>query len=137
MCDYSLHAVATRPAEVGERLVCTRFAGTTTRGFSAIAEPEVAICLRPGAEIAFDQDVEYDGLLFRRRVGDRLARFRQIDINKVQHHDALEFGNGKIILLTNLKAGQTATVLQLPVERLEKPASQPSAQDVSAVPVDA
>ena len=30
MCDYSLHAVASRPAEVGEELVTTRFRGTST-----------------------------------------------------------------------------------------------------------
>jgi hypothetical protein len=30
------------------------------------------------------------------------------------HHDALEFPNGKIILLARLREGQHATVLQLP-----------------------
>jgi hypothetical protein len=30
------------------------------------------------------------------------------------HHDALEFPNGKIILLARLYEGQHATVLQLP-----------------------
>jgi len=32
------------------------------------------------------------------------------------HHDALEFPDGKIVLLTTLKPGQQATVLQLPAE---------------------
>jgi hypothetical protein len=31
------------------------------------------------------------------------------------HHDALEFPDGKTVLLTNLCKGQLATVLQLPV----------------------
>ncbi len=57
MCDYSLHAVATRPAEVGEALVSTKFRSTTTRGFACQDNPEVAVCLRPGTEIAFDGDV--------------------------------------------------------------------------------
>ena len=48
MCDYSLHLVASRPAKVGDRLVTTEFAGSLTRGFSAVGEPKVAVCLLPG-----------------------------------------------------------------------------------------
>jgi hypothetical protein len=32
------------------------------------------------------------------------------------HHDALEFPDGQIALLTNVFAGQEATVLQLPAQ---------------------
>ena len=32
------------------------------------------------------------------------------------HHDALEFSDGRIILLTRLCEGQEATVLQLPAQ---------------------
>src|SRR5258707_1280307 len=39
MCDYSLHAVATRPAQVGETVVTTTFRGTSTRGFASASEP--------------------------------------------------------------------------------------------------
>jgi hypothetical protein len=126
MCDYSLHAVATRPAEVGETLVSTKFRSTTTRGFAGPDNPEVAVCLRPGTEIAFDSDVQTDGMVFRRNIGDRLARFRQLDLDRpAQHHDALEFSNGTIVLLTDLVAGQRATVLQLPANPLgEKRASE-------------
>ena len=45
MCDYSLHAVATRPAEVGETIVTTTFRGTSTRGFASEADMSVAVCL--------------------------------------------------------------------------------------------
>ena len=45
MCDYSLHAKASRPAKVGEKLVSRKFAGTPTRGFAAEAERNVAVCL--------------------------------------------------------------------------------------------
>jgi len=54
MCDYSLHHVASRPAKVGDKLVTTDFAKSITRGFSAIGEPEVAVCLFPGTELAFE-----------------------------------------------------------------------------------
>src|SRR4051812_14062895 len=101
MCDYSLHAVATRGGEGGEKLVCASFPFTTTRGFTGETEPLVAVCLRPGTELVFDRDAEYDGMFFRKKIGDRLARFRQIDTDKLNlHHDALEFGNGKIVLVT-------------------------------------
>jgi hypothetical protein len=60
MCDYSLDLVASRPAKVGDKLVTTRFRNSVTRGFAAIGEPNVAVCLLPGTEIAFDKEVRYD-----------------------------------------------------------------------------
>jgi hypothetical protein len=128
MCDYSLHAVATRPAEVAEILVSTNFC-TGTHGFASPADPKVAVCLRPGTEIAFENDVQADGMMVRKNIGVRLARFRQINLKQpYQHHDALEFSNGAIVLVTDLAAGQRATVLQLPASPIEeKPrASQPA-----------
>jgi hypothetical protein len=120
MCDYSLHAVATRPAEVAETLVSTEFF-TGTRGFASPDNPQVAVCLRPGTEIAFEKDAQTDGMMFRKNVGDRLARFRQIDTDKShQHHDALEFSNGTIALVNNLVPGQRVTVLQLPASPIEE-----------------
>lgn len=116
MCDYSLHAIATRPAVVGETLISTKFRGTLTRGFAADDNPQVAVCLRPGTELVFEDDVLWSSFVFNRRVGSRLARFRQINPEiSNQHHDALEFGDGQVILLTELAVGQKATVLQLPV----------------------
>jgi hypothetical protein len=129
MCDYSLHAVATRPAEVAETLVSTKFHASITRGFASPNDPQVAVCLRPGTEIAFEKDAQTDGMMFRKNVGDRLARFRQTDTDKpYQHHDALEFSSGTIVLVNDLAAGQRATVLQLPASPIEeKPqASQPA-----------
>ena len=60
MCDYSLHAVASRPAKVGETLVTTIFRGTATRGFASVSDPTVAVCMLPGTELAFADDVRYD-----------------------------------------------------------------------------
>ena len=125
MCDYSLHNVASRPAKVGDKLVSTRFKNTVTRGFAAVGEPNVAVCLLPGTEVAFDREVELDYTLDRLiprlrfgKLGERLARFRQIDVDKPHvHHDALELASGEIVLLTRLCEGQHATVLQLPASR--------------------
>jgi hypothetical protein len=121
MCDYSLHHVASRPARIEDKLVVTKFSNSITRGFAAVGEPHVAVCLLPGTEIAFDQNVECEPafgirILSNKKIGQRLARFRQINMdNAVTHHDALEFPDGQVVLLTRLCAGQPATVLQLPM----------------------
>jgi hypothetical protein len=120
MCDYSLENVASRAARVGERLVSTQFVNSLTRGFAAIGEPDIAVCLLPGTELVFDQDVECDhplGLYEKRKLRENVARFRQINMQSpYEHHDALEFPSGKVVLLTRLSVGQCATVLQLPAE---------------------
>ena len=52
---------------------------------------------------------------FEQEIGQRLARFRQINMdNPVTHHDALEFPDGQVVLVARLCDGQRATVLQLP-----------------------
>ena len=121
MCDYSLHHVASRPAQLGDRLSTTRFGATSTRGFCAVGSHHVAICLQPGTELAFDSDVltAYDFSLFRmiwrRKPRGRVAQFRQVNMHRPHvHHDALEFPDGEIVMLTSLRPGQYARVLQLP-----------------------
>jgi hypothetical protein len=118
MCDYSLHHVATRPARVEDRLVTTKFYNTITRGFAAVSDPRVAVCLLPGTELAFDRDVECEAALAifpTKKIGQRVARFRQINTEQpTMHHDALEFADGQIVLLTALCDNQHATVLQMP-----------------------
>jgi len=118
MCDYSLHHVASRPAKVGDELVSTKFQNSITRGFSAVGEPNVAVCVLPGTELAFEHDVECDpafGFLPNRKLKQSVARFRHInEEHPTAHHDALEFADGQVVLVTRLCAGQRATVLQLP-----------------------
>jgi hypothetical protein len=120
MCDYSLYHVASRPAKIEDKLVVTKFDNSITRGFSAIGEPHVAVCLLPGTEVAFEKNVECEpsfgiGILPNKKIPQRLARFRQINLNNVvAHHDALELPDGQVVLLTRLCEGQRATVLQLP-----------------------
>ena len=137
MCDYSLEHLASRPAAVGDTLVTTSFRSSFTRGFAAEKEPHVAVCVLPGTEIAFEHDVEYDHFLaiFRnRKVGATVARFRRINPEKPhEHHDALEFPNGKVVMLTQLSNGQRARVLQLPAEaRPEAEAPRKTAGEIIA-----
>ena len=116
MCDYSLELVASRPAKVGDKLVSTSFPHTVTRGFASVDEPGMAVCLLPGTELAFQAEVECETGSLIPSLGRKVARFRHLneDVPHV-HHDALEFPDGKIVLLTRLRNGQHATVLQLPV----------------------
>ena len=119
MCDYSLQFVASRPAKVGDKLVSTKFSNSITGGFAAVGEPNVAVCLLPGTEIALEKEVEYVGFFTKwshgKKIEDKVARFRQVNKGKSNvHHDALEFPDGQIVLLTSLREGQHATVLQLP-----------------------
>jgi hypothetical protein len=128
MCDYSLHNVSSRPARVSDKLVTTKLAKSSTRAFAAVGEygaklvihdgaPELAVCLLPGTELAFDDNVRYDRAFFgKARVNHKVARFRQIDLDDPYvQHDALEFPDGQVLKVARLVAGQTATVLQLPV----------------------
>ena len=119
MCDYSLHNVKTRPAKVGDKLTTHNF-GTGTRGFAASEDPSMAVCVLPGTELSFADAVACTsiGLLPWRKSkvsNYTTAIFRQVNKDyRTTHHDALEFPNGQIVLLTHLNEGQQATVLQLP-----------------------
>jgi hypothetical protein len=121
MCDYSLKNVRSRPAQVDDKLT-TRDFGTGTRGFAAAEDAAVAVCVLPGTELAFSDPVELAGFrLFRGWKAQTLpyaaAVFRQVNKDDpFRHHDALEFPDGHIVLLTELREGQRATVLQLPAQ---------------------
>ena len=118
MCDYSLQGVASRPAAVGDKLTTRNF-GTGTRGFSSPEDRNMAVCVLPGTEIAFAGEIAIESPRFFgqsvKSLKHTTAIFRQIDKETPHvHHDALEFPDGQIVLLTALREGQEATVLQLP-----------------------
>jgi hypothetical protein len=117
MCDYSLHAVASRPAKAGETLVTTGFCGTSTRGFAAKDQPGIAVCLLPGTELAFDHEVRYGrGWLYTRCASSCVARFCKAEPRAPERHrDALSFPDGSAVLVNELSEGQYARVIQLPI----------------------
>jgi hypothetical protein len=123
MCDYSLELIQSRPAKVGDKLVSTRFPNTITRGFASVEERNVAVCLLPGTELAFEMEVRCEtGLLFRsrRQPGYKVARFRQVNNDQSSaHHDALEFPDGQIVLLTVVprSASDRAAIASHPARR--------------------
>jgi hypothetical protein len=135
MCDYSLHNVKTRPAKVSDKLITLLFS-RSTRGFAASEDKSVAVCLLPGTELSFAEEVRkvrswpWRGPIVRYKT----AIFRKINQNDPwAHHDALEFPDGQIVLLTLLEEGQQATVLQLPVTQ-ENRAPEPKKAKVPIEP---
>jgi hypothetical protein len=111
---------AVAPAKIGDKLVTTR---SSACGFAAVGKPDVAVCLLPGTELAFEKDIQYSNRfsLLRFGLGYRIARFRQFNIdNPHDEHDALEFQDGRIVMVSELAADQTATVVKVP------PSAQPA-----------
>src|SRR5215470_5254528 len=139
MCDYSLQSVRSRSAKVGDRMV-TRDFGTGTQGFASTETREVAICLLPGTEIAFSPAIAVAPRSLFHWLGKKDKRpyyataiFRQVHTNiKNTHHDAVEFPDGTLVLLTALPRGRYATVLQLPA-RPTTPAEAASQRRVTYV----
>ena len=80
MYDYSLDTVKTRPAQVGDKLT-TRLFETGTRGFCAPEDASVAVCLLPGTELSFTEEVRRlrPWPWSRGTIKHRTAIFRQIN----------------------------------------------------------
>ena len=117
--------VVSQPAKVGDKLVTVRFPKAASCGFAFLGKPDMAVCLPPGAELAFEKDIRYYHRfsLARFCVSHKIAMFRQFGADDRQSgRDALELPDGRIIMLTELVPGQTATVYQLP------PSTRPVAQ---------
>ena len=76
----------------------------------------MAVCLLPGTELAFADNVKYDSRWFwTRRSVFRVGKLGEIDRHLPdRHHDTIEFPDGSKVLVTLLREGQRATVLQLP-----------------------
>jgi hypothetical protein len=131
MCDYSLQNVKTRPAKVGDKLITHRF-NYSTSGFSAPEDMSVAVCVLPGTELSFMKEVKRAPASIwpwsKKIIHHKTAIFRQINLdNRHAHHDALEFPDGEVVLLTFLIEGQQAAVLQLPAALVGSKAPQRAA----------
>ena len=102
MCDYSLQAIRTRPAKVDDKLTVCMF-GWSTRGFAAPEDRSVAVCLLPGTELSFADEVRkvHSWPWSPPTIRHKTAIFRKVhERNPTVHHDALEFPDGRVILVT-------------------------------------
>ncbi len=128
MCDYSLQHVKNRPAKVGDKLFTRRF--SATGGFCAPEDTNVAVCVLPGTELSFAHEVKRSRVRpwSSHVIPHKTAIFRQVNLDCPHaHHDALEFPDGDVLLLTYLMEGQEATVLQLPAAPVGSKAPQRAA----------
>src|SRR5262245_47680378 len=103
ICDYSLELVVSRLAKVGDKLVSAGFPHTITRGFVSVDDPSMAVCVLPGIELAFENEVqcEMGRLLPWRWLGHKVARFCQVNKGRSNvHHAAPELPEGKTVMLT-------------------------------------
>jgi hypothetical protein len=119
MCDYSLHNVAPgkgrrQAGDYKVRLSHARFCCHRRTECGSVPSSRH----RSGIESEVERDHPFGRLLPNMQfgnLGDKVARFRQVNMDRPNtHHDALEFPNGQIVLVTRLCEGQRATVLQLP-----------------------
>jgi hypothetical protein len=78
MCDYSLQHVNSRPAKIGDRLTTRNF-GFGTRGFAASEEKYLAVCLLPGTELSFTDEVRREGPWWNENIKYKAAIFRKIN----------------------------------------------------------
>ena len=136
MCDYSLVALRTRLAEVGEELVMYRFPtgslGMTTPAELEMYKPEFhgwwssfdatqvpcAVCIPHGSQLRLSGIPE--------RVQQKLGvgaeeeiTFIQMSADVGRHRDGIRFANGQEILLQRLAEGQHARVLSLSLREAE------------------
>lgn len=72
MCDYSLEAYRKRDAQKGDRLVLHTFGGTGhgTKGFVDPADPDCAVCIKPGTRLEIGSPAGVQRALFVRRTND-------------------------------------------------------------------
>ena len=111
MCDYSLEYLKSRPARLGEKLRTQRF-NLVTSGFASAEDCNTAVCVLPGTELAFATAVSLGWFGWKLgTIKHTTAIFRQVNKHSRMHHDALEFPDGQVALLTDLVEGQEATVL--------------------------
>ena len=76
----------------------------------------MAVCVLPGTELRFLPVTLTDYRFLGWKVeilANATAIFRHVNKNEpMKHHDALEFPDGRIVLLTPLSEGHVATVLR-------------------------
>jgi hypothetical protein len=105
-----------RHAGIGDKLITKASTKSGCSGFGLVGEPGIPVHLSPGTELAFDKDIHYYHRFSAQRfcIEHKTARFRHLPSNVNADNDALELADGRLIMLTELAAGQTATVMKVP-----------------------
>lgn len=108
MCDYSLELYRSRPAQLGEKYVLTRFRRDSL-GFASPGDCSTAVC------IPYDARLRLEGISGRLQdeLGvepDEVVTFTRVDHGR--YRDGVRFANGAETSLQRLNPGITAALTQ-------------------------
>ena len=101
MCDYSLEAYRSRPAQLGERYETHLFESYSI-GFVALGDPSTAVCME------CDMKLRLEGIPERVQRAKRVSANEDVTFTRIEkgfHHDGLRFGNGAQVTLQELGPG--------------------------------
>lgn len=118
MCDYSLEAYRSRPAQLGERYETHQFPSYSI-GFIAPGDASTAVCM------AYDTKLRLEGIseIVRKRLG--VSAIEDVTFTRLEagpHHDGVRFANGAEATLQALGCGVKAYLtdaLLSPVRKTE------------------
>jgi len=131
MCDYSIEAYQSRPAEVGEKLTLERFA-SGSMGFTSGSKCDLAVC------VPADAKLRLEGIGETAQKAYNIGAIEDVVMTRLAtglYKDAVRFSNGTEILLQQLNCGLTAVVvattpdlidLDAIAEHDEEPAARPA-----------
>jgi hypothetical protein len=118
MCDYSLEAYRSRPAQVGERYETHRFESYSI-GFIAPGDPSTAVCM------AYDTKLRLEGIPEVVQRSLCLSANEDVTFTRLEggpHHDGVRFANGREVALQKLGPGVKGYIynaLSLPLWQVE------------------
>jgi hypothetical protein len=132
MCDYSLAHYPNRLAVEGDQLLTFRFSsgtlGLTARCFNLkemlFPVQTTAVCVPPGARLLLRDISEHLQRGFGVTQTEEVTFIEQ-SVDAFTHRDAVRFGNGREVLLQDLRSGQWVEVLSLCGAEEEKKAQKP------------
>jgi hypothetical protein len=116
MCDYSLEAYLSRPAEEGEKLTLERFP-SGSQGFTTGPSCDLAVCVPAETHLL----LEGIGETVRQACG--VGAVEEVVMTRLEggpYKDAVRFSNGTEISLQRFDRGLTAVVVGFPEGRIEK-----------------
>jgi hypothetical protein len=116
MCDYSLEAYRSRPAEEGEKLILERFP-SGSMGFTTGPACDLAVCVPAESHLLLQ------GIGDTARDSCGVGAVEEVVMTRLleggPYKDAVRFSNGVEILLQRLNPGLVAVVVGSPEARLE------------------
>lgn len=126
MCDYSLEAYRSRPAEEGEKLTLERFP-SGSQGFTTGPSCDLAVC------VPTDTHLLLEGIGETVRQACQVGAVEEVVMTRLEggpYKDAVRFSNGTEISLQRFDRGLTAVIVAFP----EKPIDLTDAAAKPAVP---